>query len=69
MSIILQQVLSESVYNKFMGGVDCNDQLRQYYEVRMKGRKYKYLWWFLFDVAVTNAYILCKNHTNLTVST
>ena len=50
-----------------MGGVDRNDQLRQYYAIWMKGRKYyKYIWWFLFDVAVTNAYILCKNHTNLT---
>ena len=59
---------SISLYNKFMGGVDRNDQLRQYYAIRMKGRKYyKYIWWFLFDVAVTNAYILCKNHTNLTV--
>ena len=60
---------SISSYNKFMGGVDRNDQLRQYYGIRIKGRKYyKYLWWFLFDVAVTNAYILCKKHTNLTVS-
>ena len=59
---------SISLYNKFMGGVDRNDQLRQYYAIRMKGRKYyKYIWWFLFDVAVTNAYVLCKNHTNLTV--
>ena len=59
---------SISSYNKFMGGVDLNDQLRQYYSIRMKGRKYyKYIWWFLVDVAVTNAYILCKKHTDLTV--
>ena len=59
---------SVDVYNKFMGGVDRNDQLRQYYSVRLKGRKcYKYLWWFLFDVAITNAYVLCKNHTDLSV--
>ena len=32
-----------------------------------EGEYYKYIWWFLFDVAVTNAYILCKNHTNFTV--
>ena len=31
---------SISSYNKFMGGVDLNDQLRQYYSIRMKGRKY-----------------------------
>ena len=56
------------LYNKFMGGVDHNDQLRQYYSLRLKGRKYyKYIWWFLLDVAVTNAYILCKHHTSLSV--
>ena len=48
-------------YNKFMGGVDMNDQLREYYSVRTKTRKnYKYLFWFVFDVAVTNAFILSK---------
>ena len=56
------------LYNKFMGGVDCNDQLWQYYSLRLKGRKYyKYIWWFLLDVAVTNAYIWCKNHTSLSI--
>ena len=31
-------------YNKYMGGVDKNDQLREYYHVRLKSRKYyKYL--------------------------
>ena len=56
-------------YNKYMGGVDLNDQLRGYYHVRLKGRKfYKYIFWFLFDVAVTNAYILAKHHSQLTVN-
>ena len=56
------------LYNKYMGGVDHNDQLRQYYNVRLKGRKYyKCIWWFLFDVAITNAYILGKNHTDLSI--
>ena len=27
-------------YNKYMGGVDRNDQLRKYYHVNLKGRKY-----------------------------
>jgi len=57
------------LYNKYMGGVDHNDQLRGYYGVRLKGRKfYRYIWWFLFDVAVTNTYILCKNHSQLTAN-
>ena len=31
---------SVQIYNKYMGGVDRNDQLHQYYRVRLKGRKY-----------------------------
>ena len=49
---------SISLYNKFIEGVDHNDQLRGYYHVRLKCRKYyKYVFWFLFDVAVINNYI------------
>ena len=47
-----------------MGGVDRNDQLRGYYSIRMKCRKvYKYIFWFLLDVSITNSYILhrCNN--------
>ena len=47
---------SISLYNKFMGGVDYNDQLRGYYHVWLKCRKYyKYIFWFLFDVAVISS--------------
>ena len=49
-------------YNKFMGGVDRGDQLRGYYRCRSKSRKfYKYTFFFLFDVAITNAFILLKS--------
>ena len=52
-----------ALYNTYMGGVDHNDQLRGYYNVRLKCRKfYKYIFWFLFDVAVTNSYILFRQH-------
>ena len=48
-------------YNKHMGGVDHGDQLRSYYGVRLKSRKfYRYIFWFLFDVVVTNTYILSR---------
>ena len=51
-----------SQYNKFMGGVDRNDQLRGYYNVRLKSRKfYKYLFWFVFDVALTNMFVLARD--------
>ena len=50
------------LYNKYMGGVDRGDQLRGYYNCRTKSRKfYRYIFYFLFDVAITNAYILQKN--------
>ena len=46
-------------YNKFMNGVDRGDQVKNYYRVRLKCNKYyKYIFWFMFDVAITNAYIL-----------
>ena len=46
-------------YNENMGGVDLSDQLRSYYPLARKSRKwYRYIFWFLGDVAITNAYIL-----------
>ena len=59
-------------YNMFMGGVDRGDQLRGYYRCRTKFRKfYKYIFYFLFDVAVTNAFILqkhfCRNSPHKTI--
>ena len=48
------------LYNRYMGGVDRNDQIRQYYHVRSRGRKYyRYIFWFLFETCVANA----GNHT------
>ena len=45
-----------------MGGVDLGDQLRGYYHMRMKCRKfYQYVAKFVLDVAITNAFILYKN--------
>ena len=47
--------------NEHMGGVDEGDQLRGYYQVRLKCTKnYKYIFWFMFDVSVTNSFILTK---------
>ena len=56
---------SLALYNKFMGGVDRNDQLQGYYHVRLKCRKfYKYIFWFLFDAAITNSYILYHHYVD-----
>ena len=50
-------------YNTFMGGVDRGDQVRGYYSCRTKCRKfYKYIFHFLLDVAITNAFILQKGY-------
>ena len=55
--------LSIMEYNNFMGGVDRGDQVRGYYSCRTKCRKfYKYIFHFLLDVAITNAYILQKGY-------
>ena len=48
-----------ATYTQNMGGVDLGDQLRKYYSVRLKCTKnYKYVFWFIFDVCITNAYVL-----------
>ena len=48
-------------YNRYMGGVDKGDQLCKYYHVRLKCQKnYEYIFWFAFDTAITNAFILSQ---------
>ena len=52
-------------YQQFMGGVDRNGQLRQYYMVPTKCHKfYKYIFWFLFEASITNSYILHSNYSS-----
>ena len=61
---------SITTYNKYMGGVDRNNQLREYYHVRLKSRKYyKYLFWMMFDVSITNAFIISKSNQSLSRDT
>ena len=56
------------LYNKYMGGVDHSDQLRGYYTSNLKFRKYyKYIFWFLVNVAITNSFILSKEHSSLNI--
>ena len=55
-----------ALYQMYMGGVDRNDQLRQYYHVRLKCHKfYRYIFWFLFEAAVANAYILHTHYSGV----
>lgn len=56
-------VISE--YNKNMNGVDLADQLRNSYPTFRKARKWwTYVFWFLFDVAVCNGYIMMRESVN-----
>ena len=58
------------LYNKYMGGVDRNDQMRSYSSIRLRSNKYyKYLFWALFDVSITNSIILCRNYTDIKPNT
>ena len=44
--------------NTFVGGIDGGDQVRCYYSRKF----YKYIFHFLLDVAITNAFILQKGY-------
>ena len=47
------------LYTKSVGGVDRADQVRSSYTVRRQLRKwYRYIFWFVFNVAACNVYIL-----------
>lgn len=52
-------------YNKSMGGVDLHDQMRGYYAIGTKSRKWwRYLFWFCLDVSIVNSFILEKKALN-----
>ena len=53
------------MYNEHMGGVDHSDQLRAYYNTCRPSRKwYSYIFWFIFEVVLGNAFILDKENVN-----
>ena len=48
-----------SFYNKFMNGVDVNDQYRSYYPVGAQSKNWwKYLVWFFVNISIVNSFIL-----------
>ena len=47
------------LYNRSMGGVDLNDQLRSYYPSGRSGKKWwRFIFWYLLDVSICNAFIV-----------
>ena len=64
----LKEVPAPSIvgqYNSNMNGVDHADQLRTEYPTFRTSRKWwQYVFWFVFDTAVTNAFILMKESDN-----
>ena len=49
--------------------MDRGDQLRHYYQLRLKSRKvYKYIFWFLVDVSIANTFVLHQNNTSTSTS-
>ena len=53
-----------------MGGVDKGDQLRQYYWVRSQCMKnYKYIFDFVLDSSITNAFIFSFSYSPTTLPT
>ena len=58
------------LYNEHMSGVNRNDQLRGYYQIRLKCWKhYKYIFWCLFDGVITNMFLLCCDYSSLPYNT
>ena len=48
-----------NVYTSKMGGVDRSDQLCSFYSTGWQSRKwYKYIFWFVFNLSVCNAFVL-----------
>ena len=63
---------SDSVvlYKKYMSGVNKGDQLRQYYRVRSRCiNDYKYIFDFVLDSSITNAFILSYSYSPITLPT
>ena len=57
----LRQPSTVSQYNKYMGAVDQHDQLRMKYDVGRNSKKWwRYIFWFLLNCSIVNAYILYK---------
>ena len=59
----IEKPRASDVYTAHMGGVDRADQLRSFYCSGWQSKKwYRYIFWFLFNVSVCNAFVLESEH-------
>ena len=59
----VQKPVVIDLYNSSMEGVGLADQLLEYYSVGRSCYKwYRYIFWFLIDVSICNAFVLCNYH-------
>ena len=62
---IVPAPVSVQNYQAYMNGVDHADQLRMQYTCTRKSRKYwKYIYYFLLDICIVNAFLLMKMSPN-----
>ena len=62
-NVNIEKPRASDVYTAHMGGVDRADQLRSFYCSGWQSKKwYRYIFWFLFNVSVCNAFLLESEH-------
>ena len=63
--IQVHQPQNIQLYNRYMNGVDCLDQMHMKYDVgHFSVKAWKYILWYFMNTSIVNAYILyCKTST------
>ena len=63
--IQVNQSQNIQLYNRYMNGVDCHDQIYMKYDVgHFSVKAWKYILWYFVNTSIVNAYILyCRTST------
>ena len=66
--IEVNQPRNIQLYNRYMTGLDCHDQIHMKYDVgHFSVKAWKYILWYFVNISIVNAYILyCKTSTGQT---
>ena len=58
-NVNIENLRLSDIYTTHMGGVDCADRPHSFYCSRWQSKKwYRYIFWFLCNVSVCNAFVL-----------